>query len=68
MLRNSFKELDLEKNCEYCINGQQSIDSATSLIHREMEIALKCEKRSVKPIDIMILDYQMPGKNGDQVV
>ena len=68
VLRNSFKELDLDKNCSYCINGQQTIDLATILIHREIEIAFKCGNRSVNPIDIMLLDYRMPGKDGDQVV
>lgn len=53
--------------CEFCYNGQEAIDIASNLISTALDSAGE-NKSSIMPISLMMLDFQMPRKNGIQVV
>ena len=51
---------------EFCIDGQKTID----LVKKQLDDALLNPKEGlvIKPIALILLDFQMPLKNGIQVV
>ena len=54
-------DLQLDPICEYCVDGQQAIDKA-------QQILAEADDKNLRPISMMILDFQMPKKNGIEVV
>ena len=54
-------DLQLDAICEYCVDGQQAID-------RAQQILAEADDENLRPISMMILDFQMPKKNGIEVV
>ena len=66
MLKRQLADLGLHEKCTYCIDGQQVIDKTKRIL--EDAITISNTGQSVKPIDFMLLDFQMPKKNGIQVV
>lgn len=68
ILYNHLKELGVDEQTTICIDGQQAIDKCKDFIdsalhHTDLLLELK-----VKPIALCLLDFQMPNKNGIQVV
>ena len=49
------------------INGQQAIDTAKQIFEISLTQRKKGDESAFKPIDLMILDYNMPLKTGIQV-
>jgi CheY-like chemotaxis protein len=66
VLKNHFVELGLAEVSEFCINGQDTIDAAKKAIDQAIEG--RVDQPSISPIDFMLLDFQMPRKNGFQVL
>ena len=67
VLKNYFADLDLIKTVQYAFNGQQAIDlfKAAFLSGLSPQATLG---GVYKPVNLLILDFQMPNKNGIQVV
>ena len=64
-LKISLKAVELFVGSEFYINGQQVIDRVKVVV----EDTLRDAKRfPVRPISALILDFQMPHKNGLEVV
>ena len=66
VLRGYTKKLGVDHFSKFYINGQDTIDA----VKYEVDNALVefSEKSSMKPVELMLLDFQMPLKNGIQVV
>lgn len=66
------KPMGIYNRCTFCVNGQEAIESATKVIMSKLnkvqdEFCLS-QRTYVRPIEVMLLDMQMPLKNGIQVV
>lgn len=66
VLKRQLTDLGLHEKCTYCIDGQQIIEKSKGVLEEAIAVAQTGQK--VKPIDFMLLDFQMPKKNGIQVV
>lgn len=60
VIKNNIEKLGLLYQTDFVINGQQAIDKTKKLL----DDALKSESKNIKPISLMLLDFQMPLKNG----
>ena len=50
--------------CEFCYDGEKTLTKAIEITEKAiLECALNEETR-LKPISLMLLDFQMPKKNG----
>ena len=67
VLRQHIDELGMSDTCDYCINGQQTIDTVKSLVNSAIENRI-ITALFIQPVDLLLLDFQMPQKNGLQVV
>ena len=67
VLQQHFESLDVLERCEFFYNGQVTIDRTIELVR---DAIAYCPDGSTKlrPIAIMLLDFQMPTKNGIEVV
>lgn len=67
VIKNQIAELGMTEQCSFCHDGQEAINIAFKLI--KAAIAEKpTSDKVIRPIDLMILDFQMPRKNGLDVV
>ena len=61
------RELQVHDQCTYCIDGQEVVDRAKRVIE-EVTSYHKTDGGgdliTIRPIDFMLLDFQMPKKNG----
>ena len=67
VLKNTLTELGIIDKTQFCVNGQEAIDVSKRIIVEFLKssptlVAVK------KPISFMLLDFQMPRKNGLQVI
>ena len=53
--------------CDFCFNGQEAIDQAKKVMTDGVD-AETGWSASIMPVCLMLLDFQMPRKNGIQVV
>ena len=53
--------MGLESKSAFCIDGQDTIDQVVRILG-------ECPAENLRPITLMLLDLQMPKKNGIQVV
>ena len=67
VLKSYFAKLYLTKQVQYAYNGQQVIDFVKEIFLGGLENR-KTSGEVYKPINLLILDFQMPMKNGIQVV
>lgn len=65
VLKEFFRALDVS-NVTYCVNGQVAIDTCKAGV--EEAVLLAEDNSTVKPYSLVILDFQMPYKNGIQVI
>ena len=64
-LQMNIKDVGIDSKCLYCNDGQKTLKVALEIL----EDALKMPSTdTVRPIAMMILDLQMPYKNGIQIV
>lgn len=61
-------DLSLEYLCEFCINGQVAINQIKEHLDNSLYDSANDNLTSIKPISLLLLDFQMPIKNGIQVV
>jgi CheY-like chemotaxis protein len=66
VLKTQLTEVGLHSKCTYCIDGQLVIDEVKRIM--EDEITASNEGDVIRPVDFMLLDFQMPKKNGLQVL
>jgi CheY-like chemotaxis protein len=62
VLKTQLTEIGLHSKCTYCIDGQVVIDEVKRIL--DEEILETSEGDVIRPIDFMLLDFQMPKKNG----
>ena len=61
VLSDHLQTLGAFENTEMCIDGQSTIDKCKQIIDEAISDT-SCV--NVTPIDLMLLDFQMPNKNG----
>ena len=64
-LKNLLDRLGLHQKTDICLDGQLAIDTCKQIIDDALK---RCDKAQIRPIDLCLLDQQMPKKDGMQVV
>ena len=64
-LKMSIQEIALMDLSEFYINGQQVVDRVKQLVNDQL---LSAKSFPIRPAHALILDFQMPQKNGIEVV
>lgn len=70
-MKVNLDSLSVTKSVEYCYNGKEALYAAINQIQLSFELQKLNEERQkvvIQPIDLMLLDYQMPGATGLEVV
>ena len=66
ILKSHIETLGLLESTIFSINGQQAIDSAKNELDKALhKLGSELNKQ---PVTLMLIDFQMPLKNGIQVV
>ncbi len=66
ILKSHIETLGLLESTIFSINGQQAIDSAKNELDKALfNLGSELKKQ---PVTLMLIDFQMPLKNGIQVV
>jgi len=68
ILEGFFETLDLEDAISVCYNGQKAFDICKALIDEAIEELGDLHVGCIKPVALCLLDFQMPVKNGIEVV
>ncbi len=66
VLKSKLTEIGVQEKVTYCVNGQDTIDQAKRIIQASVSKAQM--GTTIKPINFLLLDFQMPQKNGVQVL
>ena len=66
-LKSHIEALGLVDTCDFCIDGQKTI-SKVQLILDDAIAARDMNSYILQPLDFLLLDFQMPRKNGIQVI
>ena len=66
VIKNQIAELEMTHQCSFCYDGQEAINIAFSIIKTAIDDKATSVEE-IRPIDLMILDFQMPLKNGLEV-
>jgi CheY-like chemotaxis protein len=56
VIKNQIRDLDLTEKTEFLTNGQDTIDRVSEILDATTD--------DTSPIKLMLLDFQMPKKNG----
>lgn len=64
-LRAKFDKAGLSQFTEYCIDGNEAVEKTKSIVN---QVLLKEKFFPVQPISLVILDINMPRKNGIQAL
>ena len=67
VMKSSLKEFNLLKKCSFAINGQEAVDQVTRTID-SLEDSILDSSKPFRPVELMILDLQMPILNGLDVI
>lgn len=67
VLKTHMSELGVQQITSFCINGQEAIDTAKRILEQTL-VDFEGHVRKLRPISFMLLDFQMPLKNGIQVL
>ena len=67
VIKNQIAELEMTHQCSFCYDGQEAINIAFSIIKTAIDDKATSAEE-IRPIDLMILDFQMPRKNGLDVI
>jgi CheY-like chemotaxis protein len=67
VLKSNIEELGLASTCDFCINGQDTIDTVKRIVDEGLA-SRDALVTSISPVDFLLLDFQMPRKNGIEVV
>jgi CheY-like chemotaxis protein len=65
VIKSQLTELGVYSKSEFCYNGEEAIKLTLDIITKAVETA---DQESIHPVCLMLLDFQMPRKNGIQVV
>ena len=57
--------LGIGSKCEYCFDGRETLKVVYDILNEALEVPFD---ERVRPIAMMVLDLQMPYKNGVQIV
>lgn len=60
-------QLKLTNFCKFCYDGEETVKESTEIII-EAKRSQSGDRKIIKPISLVILDLQMPRKNGMQVI
>jgi CheY-like chemotaxis protein len=63
-------ELNQLEKCDFCNNGEEAIERAKRLIVDALSKYDDAIEKpfSIRPISLLLLDFQMPKKNGIEVI
>ena len=64
-LQMKINAVGINVNCEYCIDGQETLQVALDILEDTLK---EQSNERVRPIAMMLLDLQMPFKSGIDVV
>ena len=64
VLKSDFSELQISDKVDFAHNGQQVIDLVKTTFGSQHVATMLQSSFKVKPIDLLLLDLQMPLKNG----
>lgn len=62
-LKSHIEALGLVDTCDFCVNGQETINKV-QLIVDEAISKREFNSEILHPLDFLLLDFQMPRKNG----
>ena len=65
LIKMSIQEINLMDLSEFYINGQQVVDRVKQIVNDQL---LSAKSFPIRPARALILDFQMPQKNGIEVV
>ena len=68
VLKTQIEELGQLYRCEFCYDGDKTLAKAIEITEQAIQESNKSEETKIKPISLMLLDFQMPKKNGLQVI
>ena len=66
VMRMHLDEMGLTSRSEFCFNGREALQSAEQKLNEAVGLAGSTQQR-IKPISLMLLDFQMPVMNGIDV-
>ena len=64
VIQNQMQEFRLFDNSEFFVSGDYLFERAVKIIKECAVRTAKCDTKVCKPIDLLLLDYQMPRMNG----
>lgn len=68
VLTNKFKDFNVLDRCDLHYNGLSATESSLKIIKEYYEKEVEWNRGQIRPICLMVLDLQMPHKNGIQVI
>ena len=69
VIKHQVEELGLTDRCRFCFDGMAAEQIAVEMIKTSLEQDLTAESsNTIQPIALMLLDFQMPRKNGLDVI
>jgi len=66
VLKNQLAEVSLSDRTHFCVNGDEAINCVKQAVTEALNKL--GDEKTIRPITLMLLDFQMPGKNGIEVL
>ena len=66
-IKMSLETINELQNSEFFINGQEVIDRVRDIV-AQIQSERKTLTEPIQPLEVLLLDFQMPYKNGIEVV